>query len=260
MLAKTKGIIIGSVPLYVLTGGESVAKGLDILVPASSEATMKIFLRSEFGYSLTDTNIHRGAHGTLRMKYTYQKGRKTIMLRVATGENPLVPLMFSETTLTMGFISAWGVFCGYPKLTLWRRGLLNHFTDDDHDEKTGKSYLRVTAAVNKFQNEGYNLSANPGQWQGPLHRCYTSAICTHTIRSLYDPSGLFVSFGVREHQRAYISHAIRYDDRYTVVWSLGGNFCHDPVLYHKAFSQSQRIYPRAMNPEEYPFEEDSEDE
>ncbi|KAJ7028259.1 hypothetical protein C8F04DRAFT_1188798 [Mycena alexandri] len=183
MLVKTRGIIIGSVPLYVLTGEESVAKNLDILVPASSEATMKIFLRSEFGYSITDTNLHHGAHGTLRMEYTYQKRRHTIMLRVATGENPLVPLMLSESTLTMNFISPWGLFCAYPQLTLRRRGLLNHFTEDEHDAKSSKTYLRVTNTFNKYQKEGFDLRPNPSAWCGHWVEVFATIRCCITKHS-----------------------------------------------------------------------------
>lgn len=244
-LLKTGAIITGSVPTAVLTGDEFIANNLDIMVPASSGETMRIFMRHEFGFTLEDTNVHQGARGTMRMEYTFKKEGHTVILRVATGENPLVPLMLSDSTITMNFISPWGIFCPYPQLTLWKRGMMNHFTEDDRDSKTSKTYLRIMKSFHKYNGRGFDQGSNPNAWQtSATHKCYLSAICPHTIRTLYDSSGLFVKFGIQRHLRSYLSDTIRYNDKYTVVWSLGGDFCNQPVLYHRAFSESHKIYPR----------------
>ncbi|KAJ7661399.1 hypothetical protein DFH06DRAFT_988100 [Mycena polygramma] len=246
MLLKTSSIIVGSVPIAILTNASFDPSDLDILVPASSEGTMKILLSTSFGYCQTGSKIMDGAQDTLRVEHTFAKEGNTVRLRVTAGENATVSLMLSHSTIAMNFISAWGIFCAYPQLTLKNRAMFNHFTEEEHEFRRWSSHQRMMASFDKYVKRGITFGVDASTWYGTersQHRCYATPLCPLSTRSLYDPSSMFIRFPTHDSgDQGALAKSIRYDDKYTVIWSLGGCFCHEPVLYHRAFSQSKKIY------------------
>ncbi|KAJ7642483.1 hypothetical protein DFH06DRAFT_1137493 [Mycena polygramma] len=248
IMLKTSSIIVGSVPIAVLTNAHFEPSDLDLLVPASSEGTMKVLLSSNFGYHHTSSKIMEGIQDTLRVEHTFKKETNTVRLRVTSGENAAVSLMLSHSTIAMNFISAWGIFCAYPQLTMKNRAMFNHFTEEEHEYRRWSSHQRMMASFEKYVKRGIEFGVDASTWYDrSQHRCYATPLCPLSVRSLYDRSTMFVRFPTHESlEGGSLARTVRYDDRHTVIWSLGGCFCSEPVLYHRAFSQSKKIYGQAV--------------
>ncbi|KAJ7654012.1 hypothetical protein DFH06DRAFT_1330115 [Mycena polygramma] len=244
LMLKTNSIIVGSLPVAVLTDASFEPNDIDILVPASSEGTMKVLLSSQFGYTEMSSKIMDGSHDSLRVEHKFVRGAHVINLRVTAGENATVALMLSHSTIAMNFVSAWGVFCAYPQLTLVNKAMFNHFTEDEHEFRRWSSHQRMMTSFEKYVKRGIEFGVDSSTWYARAqHRCYASPLCPLSTRSLYDRSTLFIRFpNAGPSTAGPLANTIRYDERHTVIWSLGGCFCNEPVLYHRAFSQSKKIY------------------
>ncbi|KAJ7028870.1 hypothetical protein C8F04DRAFT_1188301 [Mycena alexandri] len=243
-MLTTSSIIAGSVPANILTGSRFTPNDLDIVTPASEEDTMLAILK-RYGFERTGNKTPRGMQGTLRMLYTLSKGKSTVRLWVASSENPTVPVMLTATTFVMNYISPWGIYCAYPRMTLTNRGLLNYFTDDGLDLDHEITYARIMQALNKYRLRGVSFEVDDRNWKdmAKKHVCFSSSSCTHTSRNLYDAAGMHISFPV-EHKgfKKYLADNTRLNSFQTTIWSLGGNFCGSPVLYHRAFSRNVPIF------------------
>ncbi|KAJ6477943.1 hypothetical protein C8R47DRAFT_1075282 [Mycena vitilis] len=248
-MLKTNSIIVGSLPVAVLTDASFKPNNIDFLVPASSEGTMKVILSSQFGYSEISSKMMDGAHDSLRVEHKFTRGAHVINLRATAGENATVALMLSHSTIAMNFISAWGIFCAYPQLTLVKKAMFNHFTEDEHEFKRWSSHQRMMTSFEKYVKRDIEFGVDSSTWYARLrHRCYASPLCPLSTRSMYDRSTLFVRFPIRGPGTAGpLANSIRYDERHTVIWSLGGCFCNEPILYHRAFSHSKKIYGRVRD-------------
>jgi hypothetical protein len=240
----TSSIIAGAVPLSVLTGNNLETNELDIMTPSSEEHSMQNVLQPDMGFTLTATVVPRGMQGALRILHVYEKDTKTIRLWISSGENPTIPVLLTSTTFMMNFISPRGVYCAYPKLTLAKRALVNHFTDDGDSTEEPDTFTGLTQTI----CGGINSADDDTKWPDVMrrHRCFISATCPHTMRTLYDTSGLFLTFDTKQGSSQQW-HAARHacmDRHQTTVWSLGGAHCNDLDLYQKAFAQSKSIYNR----------------
>ncbi|KAJ7023293.1 hypothetical protein C8F04DRAFT_895028, partial [Mycena alexandri] len=160
-MLTTSSIIAGSVPANIRTGSRFTPNDLDIVTPASEEDTMLAILK-RYGFERTGNKTPRGMQGTLRMLYTLSKGKSTVRLWVASSENPTVPVMLTATTFVMNYISPWGIYCAYPRMTLTNRGLLNYFTDDGLDLDHEITYARIMQALNKYRLRGVSLKLTTG--------------------------------------------------------------------------------------------------
>ncbi|KAJ7029813.1 hypothetical protein C8F04DRAFT_1187325 [Mycena alexandri] len=259
-MLSTSSIIAGSVPANILTGSRFTPNDLDVVSPASEEDTMMSILQ-QYGFERTGSKTPRGMQGLLRMLYTLTKGINTVRLWIASSENPTVPVMLTATTFVMNYISPWGIYCAYPRMTLTNHGLLNYFTDDGHDLNQEVTYSRIMQALSKYTLRGVTFEVDDRNWPDMTrkHICFSSASCTHTARNLYDAAGLHISFPV-VHQgfKKYFAENTRLNSSQTTIWSLGGNFCGSPVLYHKAFARNMGLHIR--RPENYEAESDPEEE
>ncbi|KAJ7441877.1 hypothetical protein FB451DRAFT_1414463 [Mycena latifolia] len=226
-MLSTASVIAGSTAANILVGGRFEPEDLDVFTPSSECNSMRTILQENLGFRLSEETLPDGMQGTLRMLYVYEKQGRTVNLWIASGENPTVPIMLTTSTFMMNFISPWGIYCAYPHLTLKKRGIINHFTDNEYSTREPTTYRRVIDSIDKSTKRGISFEVDDRNWSDVTagHRCYTSPTCTHTIRTLYDKAGLFI-----------FTH--------TTIWSLGGDYCNDPVLYHRAFSQSKKLYVR----------------
>jgi hypothetical protein len=244
-LLMTSSIVAGSVAVNVITGSRFKPSAFDVVTPASEEHSMLAILGQTIGCVLVRTSVPIGMQGTLRMLYEFEHGGRIVRLWIAAGENPTVPVMLTDTTFVMNFISPWGIYCAYPNLTLKRRGLINHFTYSDDDENGTAKFSGISSSFFKYAARGVAFEIDDRSWADAAnkHRCFTSATCPHTIRSLYDTSGLYLSFPIEYDGVPYhIAQNTRLDGKYTTIWSLGGGYCNEPQRYHAAFSQSKNLY------------------
>ncbi|KAJ7717853.1 hypothetical protein B0H16DRAFT_1717897 [Mycena metata] len=260
-MLSTSSIIAGSVPANILSGNTFTPADLDVVTPASEEDTMMAILKT-YGFTQTDSKTPRGMQGSLRMLYKLTKDDHTIRLWVASSENPTVPIMLTATTFVMNYISPWGIYCAYPRMTLTNRGLLNYFTDEGQDANHEITYRRVMQALNKYTARGVTFEVDDRNWPDlcKKHVCFSSASCTHTARNLYDSAGMHISFPVSyTGYKKYLAENTRLNSKQTTIWSLGGNFCGDPVLFHRAFSRNVALHmKRPENFEEMSYVEDDE--
>jgi hypothetical protein len=247
-MVLTSSIIAGAIPACVLTGSKPETNEIDIITPSSEEHTIQNILEPDMGFTLAETRVPRGMQGALRILYVYEKAGKTVRLWISSGENPTVPIMLASTTFMMNFISPRGVYCAYPKLTLLRRGLVNHFTDDRDDTGDTETFTHLADPFNKTTYKGVSIASDDTRWPEVMrrHRCFTSTTCPHTMRSLYDASALFITFSANQNtsQQAHVTRHARMDRSQTTVWSLGGAHCDDTDLYQRAFAQNKKMYTR----------------
>ncbi|KAJ7169019.1 hypothetical protein C8R46DRAFT_1218386 [Mycena filopes] len=226
VLLKTGGIIVGSIPIRILTNGKFEPNNMDIIIPASADETTKILMDTKFNYQLTGAEVMKGTNNALKRELTFSKGSLIIKIRVATGENALVPLMLSHSTIAMNYITIQPIHLA-------------------------TNYERLIKSFDKYALRGVQFATNASTWYDHTkHKCYKSPLCSHTIRTLYDGGSMFIRFPDIRHQRRYLTAVIRYNEKHTVIWSLGGNYCNDPDLFHRAFATSQKIFPRPFRGEE----------
>ncbi|KAJ7019103.1 hypothetical protein C8F04DRAFT_1198093 [Mycena alexandri] len=258
ILLATSSIIGGSVPANILSGQNYVPNDLDVFTPSSREDSMRVIFTEELGFKAHRSTLPEGMQNTTRMMHTFKKNNKSVRLWIASGENPSVPVMLTPSTFVMNFISPWGIYCAYPRLTLLRRAILNHFTDDGPDCRFDITYRRVSDACNKYTDRGVAFEFDDRNWIDTArgHRCYVTSTCTHTTRNLYDSWGMHIPFPIEyEGVKPFIAKNTRLDGHHTTIWSLGGDYCNDPVLYHRAFAQSKNLYVRI--PADYDSDTDS---
>ncbi|KAJ7723243.1 hypothetical protein B0H16DRAFT_1737309 [Mycena metata] len=198
IMLATSSIIAGSVPANILSGNNFVATDLDVVSPSSREDSMRAIFTEELGFELSGSSVPHGLQHTARMIHTYKKNEKTVRLWIAAGENPTLPVMLSTSTFVMNFISPFGIYCAYPRLTLLNRAIINHFTDEGIGSRFDLSYLRVNKAFEKYTERGVTFEVDDRSWSDTSknHRCYVSATCTHTTRNLYDTWGMHIPFPI----------------------------------------------------------------
>ncbi|KAJ7733479.1 hypothetical protein B0H16DRAFT_1328138, partial [Mycena metata] len=242
VLRKTNSIIVGAIPMKILSGAQFESSNLDIIVPASEESTLKVLMTLTFDYKFKEAKPVFGTNRTIKTMHTFIRDAHTVNLWIASTENAVVPLMLSHSTVIMNYISAWGIFCAYPKLTLAHRSLINQYIGDEQERNGKEAYQRLTGDYREYAARGISYGIDANKWTHSPHKCHVSAYCTHTIRSLYDSDALFIRFPGQTPRRECLYGSIRYDDKHTVIWSLGGSFCGNPGSYHRAFSDGKRIY------------------
>ncbi|KAJ7019258.1 hypothetical protein C8F04DRAFT_1197906 [Mycena alexandri] len=246
-MLSTSSIIAGSVPANILSGNNFLPSDLDVITPSSQEESMRTIFTDVLGFVEDGSTVPYCLQDTARMVHSYKKNEKSVRLWIAGGENPTVPVMLTTSTFVMNFISPWGIYCAYPRLTLLKRAIINHFAEDGPNSRFDLAYSKVGTTFDKYTARGVSFAVDDRGWTDTCkgHRCYVSPTCTHTTRNLYDPWGMHIPFPVvYEEVAPYIAQNTRYDSSHTTIWSLGGDYCNDLVLYHRAFAQSKDLHAR----------------
>jgi hypothetical protein len=133
----------------------------------------------------------------------------------------LLPIFAFHSTIVMNFVSAYGLYCGYPSLTLNRTGIIHpHLYRHRHTLRRSE-----TNALTKYMNRQYLLTQEQSH-----DNCANHIKCTATIRSLSDQHSLWLPFLHSTHLSGQdiFKHEI-------VMWSLGGGPCKDRVKSSFAF-------------------------
>lgn len=243
-LALTSSVIAGSVPANILAGDKFEPSDLDVITPASEEHSMQTVMEETIGFKLINIVVPGGMQGTLRRVYVYRHNGKHVRLWIATGENPIIPIMLTATTFVMNFITPWGIYCAYPSLTLRSRGIINRYTDSERGSHDSIDYQRTTDVLHKYISRGVAFETDDKKWPDlvRIHKCHRSPTCPHTLRSIGDGSGLHIPFPVEyEGFARHGPNSIVPTINQTTTWSIGGDFCTNSKLYVRAFSVSKPV-------------------
>ncbi|KAJ7021221.1 hypothetical protein C8F04DRAFT_1274053 [Mycena alexandri] len=227
IMLATSSIIAGSVAANILSGNNFKPSDLDVIAPSSQEDSMRTIFTETLGFTEDGSTVPNGLQDTARMVHSYKKNESSVRLWIASGENPTVPVMLTASTFVMNFITPWGIYCAYPRLTLLKRAIINHFSDDGPNSRFDLAYTRVGAAFDKYTARGVSFAVDDRSWTDTCksHRCYVSPTCTHTTRNIYDPWGMHIPFPVTyEGVAPYIAKNTRFDSTHTTIWSLGGDY------------------------------------
>ncbi|KAJ7196612.1 hypothetical protein C8J57DRAFT_1391238 [Mycena rebaudengoi] len=224
ILFKTRSIIGGAVPIFVLTMSFMLPADLVFYCPASQEETMVALIKANTGLECTKSNIDTFNRSVFRAEYRFGPKTQAIVIRVSVGENALMSTFYASTTELMNFISCHGIFCAVPTLTLMGMGLSNHGSRGGYFDAI---YDKSAAGV---------LVAKP--WSKFPHKCNRSSICASTVRSLYDGRSLFVRFPAER------PVSIVYDRAHTVIWCLGACWATPRPTNESSFVLSSPIHMR----------------
>ena len=102
---------------------------------------------------------------------------RTINLITTRCENPLAAVAYFHSTLVMNAITADGIICLYPLLTINGRGIALVDTP------------RTRMCFSKYKQRGFRFSRDFDR-----HICKTTAYCKKSLRSISDDQNLEVSF------------------------------------------------------------------
>lgn len=213
-LESCHAVISGPLVLAALVSPSMDSYIMDIYVPATSASKLHSVLVTVFGYEEENdapgTNFcgdHSFPSREIMDLSRLVRVRRRIHVFTVRG-NPLVAIFGFKSTIPMNFISANGIFCGYPKMTLERKGLINQ-----------SAPLRESTIKRcRFYDElGFNHLPSHPCWLG-THTCGKWSSCPLTLRNLYDRGGMFLEF--QRSDKLDWRGRIRYDDSGSVTWLL----------------------------------------
>ncbi|KAJ7197502.1 hypothetical protein C8J57DRAFT_1104628 [Mycena rebaudengoi] len=212
-MKRTRSVIGGSIPFHLIVNDRFTPSNLDLYAPASQEERLLNIFQTEAGFSLIDSSYARIKSVRLKATHRLEKGRSIVILRIARGENAVIPIIYSSTTALMNFVTAHGIVCAYPKLTLRGRALLNfgNIPDTRHME----------LVLLKYKSRGVWHGARTDIPKDLQHKCFHSASCPSTIRSIHDAGCLVIRFPSQNEEDDDPLKNLVFYDRHTVIWSLG---------------------------------------
>lgn len=195
----TNSLISGSGALWCLHPGSFVPGDLNIYVPENRSTLFEEFVVGISGYEkLQPGNTTKdlkalypspSEFGTNDIKTVmwFKKVDKIMNIVVVAGKNALLPIFHFHATFAMNFISCYGLFSTYPKLTMARWGILNL--------PYQQMPVKVQGWVEKYERRSMECGLTLQAWQEfDNHVCAVNGSCPATPRTLYDRHGLFIPF------------------------------------------------------------------
>ncbi|PPQ65713.1 hypothetical protein CVT26_000331 [Gymnopilus dilepis] len=163
-------IISGSAALYVLHPHSFIPNDLDFYCPESSAPDIQYALFQR-GYTDHEDQTRESHYPppTIIAVHRYRKRgvRRSINLVVTRSENPLTAVVEFHSTLVMNAITADGILCLYPMLTLSGLGVITVDTP------------AARRCFEKYRDRGFRFSNS--FWS---HNCGLSVYCRKTWRSI----------------------------------------------------------------------------
>ncbi|KAK7054076.1 hypothetical protein R3P38DRAFT_3171590 [Favolaschia claudopus] len=232
ILRKTESVISGSTTLPVLINLSFTPNDLDMYTPLRYEGIVLVELSTKLAFTVfRRTEEHYKVDSSIVRVHWLRKGHHIINLLVVAGENAPAAIFRFHSTIVMNFISGYGVFCGYPELTLRKKSIANHSVLQD---KISRS--RALVCFEKYESRGVlthdDLRGHDG-WVS--HVCGTDKSCPSTLRSLHDDGSLFVSFQSTSTPEC---PPIMHSGFASVLWSLGGTRCAPLPISHPLVVQT----------------------
>ncbi|KAJ7715755.1 hypothetical protein B0H16DRAFT_1238993, partial [Mycena metata] len=126
MLRTTRGVVSGSAALLMVSDLSFEPGDLDIYVPASQDQTALALADKRLGYDLKRSSARTyGNNMEIKRVHVLMKGRKKLNIITTKGENAVAAIYNFHSTVVMNVLTASGLYCAYPTLTLERRGVAN---------------------------------------------------------------------------------------------------------------------------------------
>ncbi|KIO12018.1 hypothetical protein M404DRAFT_125896, partial [Pisolithus tinctorius Marx 270] len=130
ILASCDAVISGSTALSILLPEMSTtwtAGDLDIYVPKRSFAHLSILLQKEGYHILRERTQNENTYtpSSILTVITFDNNTRLIDVVVSNSYTALSPIFQFHNTCVMNFISAYGIFCAYPNLTLHALSMVN---------------------------------------------------------------------------------------------------------------------------------------
>lgn len=237
-MGATRSIIAGSTVLPTIVNTNFTPGDLDVYVLESGEIRIIDFLRydMEFNADRTQSSAYSDVFPVLRVHWLV-KGDHVVNVIVVPGDNAAISIFHFHSTVVMNFISANGVYCAYPDLTLNKR-----FYPNANLILADGSRQRTSRALAKYFERGFIFELDlPSHVGFENHTCGEDKNCPRTARFLHDDGGLFIPFG----DEFSDDHPCnRYDGINSVMWSLGGVVCSNEGAYHATMIQAMKVLKR----------------
>ncbi|KAJ7021220.1 hypothetical protein C8F04DRAFT_923740, partial [Mycena alexandri] len=127
LLRMMRSIVSGSAALIMVSNLEFVPGDLDIYTPLSQEEPALAILQRNMRFDPVSTWIPRGyANNEAILKvHRLEKGSKSVNVIIVQGEDPAAAVFHFHSTIVMNYLSAFGLYCAYPSLTLTDVGVMN---------------------------------------------------------------------------------------------------------------------------------------
>jgi hypothetical protein len=236
MLKITRSIISGSAVLLMVSDLDFEPGDLDIYSPTSQIETVLAMVEKTLGFkrrrstALTyDTQTH------IKRVYHLEKGQKQMNVMVIRGEDPTIAIFQFHSTVVMNYLTAFGLYCAYPALTLGNRGVANLSAI----LRNPSSRERILRCFDKYRARGVEIENDVTIFPEFAHHvCHVAAECPLTVRSTSDGKGLYQElFPPLEMEAVFATK-----NEHLVVWHLGGPMCRKDgqTTYFNDFSFSSQ--------------------
>ncbi|KAJ7164307.1 hypothetical protein C8R46DRAFT_901721, partial [Mycena filopes] len=235
LLECTRGIVSGSAVLRMVTNLDFKPGDLDIYVPDSQEETAINLCTERLGFQLTmsmdplyDTNTSLGTVHWLA------KGTFKLNVMVVKGENAALAIFQFHSTIVMNFLTANGLYCAYPTLTLSNLAIPNR----PIMRREGGFSQRCRDCFEKYRGRGVTYQTDARDFPGhAFHTCFVDSECPMTLRSTRDGRGAYREL----FPPSQLEVELQNEHRYLTVWMLGGPHCMHGEDFQEEFSASIKL-------------------
>lgn len=210
-LRDTKAIVVGDIPLLITFPRQFTPVSIVIIVPDMYFLELCAAMEDSFGFLLERKN------GRV---WVFYRGRHVTFICASDG-SAITNMGYAESTARMCFLSSYGLFIAYPKLTLQKRALYQTSID------------KVWIDRNAFMHPTGWIESRPSlqNWVDfDNHGCMSAPSCPRAYRFLYDTGSLFVTLK-RETGGGFI-----YTEQDNLVWGLNAKLCNTRAPITSGFS------------------------
>ncbi|KAJ7661397.1 hypothetical protein DFH06DRAFT_921721, partial [Mycena polygramma] len=219
LLRTTRGLVSGSAALLAISNLAFTPGDLDIYVPESQEDTAIQMSLKTLGFRVTQSKKPSYGNNTeIRTIHWLKNKKKRMNIMVVKGENALLALFQFHSTIVMNFLSADGLYCAYPSLTLSNLAIANI----PIMIREGGISERCRDCFDKYRSRGIAFENDAQKFEGHSnHVCWVDAECPMTVRTSRDHRGLYIKL----FSATQLETEIKGKHRAMVVWCLGGPIC-----------------------------------
>lgn len=215
-LRDTKAIIVGDIPLLITLPREFPPVSIIVIVPEMHFLDFCFAMDESFGFKL-DRRIRR--------VWVFRRGGHVIFI-CASDSSAIANMGYAESTARMTFLSCYGLFIAYPKLTLKRRALRQTSIDRVWIERM--AFMHPTGWIESQRTLEYWVEYDN-------HSCMTELSCPRSYRFLYDAGGLFFPLE-RVPGGGFI-----YTEQDSLVWALNSKTCRSRAPITAGFSIKKEV-------------------
>ncbi|KAJ7715120.1 hypothetical protein B0H16DRAFT_1340234 [Mycena metata] len=233
LLRQTRSIVSGSAALIMVSDLEFVPGDLDIYTPLSQEEPALAIVQRNMGFETVSSWMPRGYSNNAAICKVHRlvKGRKSVNVIIVQGEDPTAAVFHFHSTVVMNYLSAFGLYCAYPSLTLSDTGVMNLPVV----LRDVRARTNAEDCYEKYRTRGVTMVNDVRKLSGHArHECRRDAECPHTLRSTVDELGLHAE--ILEPTGAEAEYLARH--RYATIWMLGGPMCGARGTYFSNFVAS----------------------